>query len=251
MTLNIIHKRVSGPNPEVAVRSPTDAEVYGFKLIQLILPRPDHRLQSLGTVTQRYESSYPLVNENRTSGLGAIGATGFILLILFMLAKLAGGKVDPRLSFLGMLIIVLFFFGTIGGLGSIFSASISSSIRGWNRISVFIAFGSIAAFFLTLQILIKHYSSGIMTKIMTITCAVILGGIGLYDQTAPACLPCKEQTKSNFFADRVFVQKTEHMMPRGSAIFQLPYLPFPEVAPLHKLQAYDLAIGFLHSRDLH
>lgn len=247
---NIIHKMKSGHNSEVVIRSPVEAEVLGLKLMQIVLPRPDHRIPSLGALTQRYEASYPLVNENRTSGLGAVGAVGFMILLLHLLASLSGRQVDPRMSFLAMLVFVLFLFGTIGGFGALFSASVSSSIRGWNRISVFIAFGSIAGFFVALQIFIRHYCSGAAAKVVILVCGIVSGAAGLYDQTAPACQPCNEQKKSKFMNDKLFVEEIERTLPRGSAIYQLPYLPFPEAPQLHSLPPYDLSTGFLHSKNL-
>jgi phosphoglycerol transferase len=247
---NIVNKQIYGANPEVAARSPADAETYGLKLMQLILPRADHRQRSLASLTQRYNDNYPLVNENITASLGVVGATGFILLFFLLLAVLSGGEIDSRLSLLSTLVLVLFLFGTIGGLGALFSATISPLIRGWNRISVFIAFGSLAAFFIALQIFIEIYFSKIWTNTIAIVCAIILCGIGLYDQTTPACLSCNEKTKIAFERDRNFISEIEQSLPQGSAIYQLPYMPFPEVAPLYNLDTYDLSAGFLHSKEL-
>lgn len=248
---NLVHKKVNGPNPEVAVRSPVEAEIYGLKMMQLVLPRSRHRVETLAALTYHYNSAYPLVNENETTTLGVVGTAGFFLLGLFLLAKLSGRNIDTRLSLLAMIVLILFLFGTIGGLGALFSTLISSSIRGWNRISVFIAFGSIAAFFLALQIFIKNFFSSSRSKIAMIVSAFAIVTVGLYDQTVPVCQPCNDQTKLAYELDRDFVRLIENSVPTNSAIYQLPYMPFPEVAPLHHLGTYDLAAGFLHSKSLH
>jgi phosphoglycerol transferase len=247
---NLINKQVHGANLEVAVRSPVDAEIFGLKLMQIILPRVSHREEFLASITHRYNSTYPLINENTTASLGVIGVAGFALLFFCLLVALSGRSVDSRLSLLAMLVFVLFLFGTIGGLGALFSATISSSIRGWNRISVFIGFGSIAAFFIALQIFIRQHFSKNKAEIVGILCALVLGGIGLYDQTRPACSACNEKTKIAFEIDRNFIAKIEQSLPKESAVYQLPYMRFPEVAPLHRLHTYDLAAGFLHSKSL-
>lgn len=247
---NIINKNLNGNNPEVAVRSASEAETYGFKLMQLILPRAGHRETHLASLTQRYNESSPLVNENVTSSLGVVGTAGLAGLLIVLIAALSGRKIDTKLSLLVMLVFVFFLFGTIGGLGSLFSSVISSSIRGWNRVSIFVAFGAIAAFFIILQIFINRYFSPERAKIAFFGCALIVGGIGMYDQTTPACLACNEQTKAAFESDRNFVAEIEKNMPTGGAIYQLPYMPFPEVAPLHRLHTYDLSVGFLHSKEL-
>ncbi len=247
---NMVNKHLNGENPEVAVRSASEAEVYGFKLMQLILPRAGHREPHLASLTQRYNEATPLVNENVTSSLGVVGAAGLAGLLIFLIFALSGRKIDARLSLLAMLISVFFLFGIIGGLGSLFSSVISPSIRGWNRISVFVAFGAIAVFFIFLQNFIEKYFSSEKQKIVFFVSGLIFCGIGLYDQTTSACLACNEQTKAAFESDRNFVAEIEKNTPIGSAIYQLPYMPFPEVAPLHRLHTYDLAVGFLHSKEL-
>ena len=73
---------------------------------------------------------------------------------------------------------------------------------------------------------------------------------GLYDQTAKANINLNIQTKKAFLQDRIFVQKIESSLPKGSAIYQLPYLKFPEGEPVNRVQIYDLVSGFIHSKNL-
>lgn len=247
---NVVNKHINGVNSEVAIRSPAEAEIYGLKLMQLLLPRLGHRDEHLASLTDRYSKTYPLINENSTSSLGLVGAAGFMGAFLLLLAGMAERRLDSRLSLLALLVFVLFLFGTIGGLGAAFSSIISSSIRGWNRISVFISFGSIAIFFFALQIFVSRYFSESRAKVFTVIAALFFSFIGLYDQTVSACMTCNEQTKMAFERDREFVAAIERALPPGSAIYQLPYMPFPEVAPLNRLHTYDLAVGFLHSKEL-
>jgi phosphoglycerol transferase len=246
---NLVYKKLHGPNPEVSNRTSVEAEIYGFKMMQLILPRPDHRQPCLADLTNTYNSSSPLVNENRYSSLGAFGAMGFLVLFVVLFAKLAGDKIDERLVLLGIVVFVLFLFGTIGGLGSLFSTMISPLIRGWNRISVFIAFGAITAVFMCFQILIYRYFPS-KPDVVLVIFSLAIGIVGLYDQTVPTCKFCNEKEKQAFMLDQDFVKQIENSVPAGSAIYQLPYMPFPEVAPLHRLHTYGLVAGFLHSKSL-
>lgn len=247
---NIINKYTNGSNIEVAQRSPQDSEIYGLKLTQLVLPRADHRVSKLATVTQRYNKTAPLINENCTSTLGIIGTIGFVGLFFVLLAVLSGRQIDTRLNLLAMLTFMLFLVGTIGGLGSLFALFVTPLIRGWNRISIFIAFGAISAFFIILQLILVRYFPIERMKIIFIICALFLGLIGLYDQTVPACLSCNERIKAEFEMDRAFIVEIEKTIPKGSAVYQLPYMPFPEVPPLYRLPTYGLAVGFLHSKEL-
>ncbi|MDF3054221.1 MAG: sugar translocase [Gammaproteobacteria bacterium] len=248
---NLIYQKNHGNNVEVAIRSPVDGENYAFKLVQLLLPQQSHRNLKLRKLTQIYSSSYPLINENATSSLGLIGAIGFVLVGLVTLLKLAGRKpIDERLTFLACIVLVLFLFGTIGGLGAIFSMAISSLIRGWNRINVFIAFGTLSMFFLVLQMYLQRFCSTRHITFISTIIAAFLGLLGLYDQTPPANAAHNQHIKKIFERDRDFVHQIENSLPVASAIYQLPYMPFPEIPPMHQLDAYDLMAGVLHSKSL-
>lgn len=247
---NIVHKFTSEPNPAVANRSPAEAEEYGLKLIQLVLPRSDHRSQVLAEITRNYESSHPLVNENRTVTLGFVGTFGLLILGVVALIKLADQPADPRLSLLSIIAMVLFLFGTVGGLGAVFSEFISPLIRGWNRISVFIAFACIAATFIVIQNwFISCAHKKFCNVFMGLVSSVLLV-LALWDQSVSVCETCNSKIEANYKADRDFVKSIESSLPIGSAIYQLPYMPFPEAAPRHNLHTYELAAGFLHSESL-
>ncbi|WP_259696518.1 DUF7024 domain-containing protein [Pseudomonas canadensis] len=245
---NMLAKNQAGPNLEVAQRSPMEAEVYGFKLMQLILPRADHRISWVGKFTSLYNSTFPLINENATSTLGAVGALGLLLAFCVLLLSLTGHSVDPKLGFLVALVFVLFMLGTIGGLGALFSSFVSSSIRGWNRISVFVGFGALLIFFIVLQTLMTRYSSRLAVYSTAILTLLLV--VGLYDQTAPACRACNASAKAAFENDRAFVTSIEAALPAQAAVYQLPYIAFPEMPPVHRLNNYQLGAGVLHSKTL-
>lgn len=247
---NLIHKKRNGANTEVAVRSSVESEIYGFKLMQLILPMPGHRNETLRHVTDKYNTHFPLINENTTASLGVVGSAGFFLLCLLILMRLAGLQVDQRLAFLALMVFVLFLFGTIGGLGSLFAVTVSPMIRGWNRISVFIAFGAISAFFLGMQFVIHRYSSPKKATIILAISSIFIVCLGLYDQTKPASAVSNEHVNHLFELNRDFINQIENSVPVNSAIYQLPYMRFPETAPQHRLHTYDLMSGFIHSRSL-
>jgi len=241
---------VNGRNQEVAIRHPAESEIYGLKMMQLILPVNGHRLKKLSETRQKYTSTTPLINENNSSTLGLFGTAGFLVTGLLLIVILAGAKVDSRLNLLTLLVIVLFLFGTIGGLGAFFSWFISPLIRGWNRISIFIGFGAIATFFLVAQLFIEKYFPSTKKKPTILFVALTVLSVGLYDQTKWACQSCQERTKVAFEMEREFIQKIEQSLPQGSAIYQLPYMPFPEASHLNRLASYHLSAGFLHSKSL-
>lgn len=249
ITPNLIYKYKSGVNPEVAARPLSDSELYAFKMAQLILPRPEHNITKLSKLTKKYNQTFPLINENAKSSLGIVGTCGFIMLFFATLLVLSGREIDMRLRFLSITVFILFLFGTIGGFGTLFALFVSPSIRGWNRISIFISYGTILAFFIVFQKIIKS-SFKINQKFASIAFALLVLIIGLYDQTSLPDINANNLTKINFEADQKYIDSIEKILPDGASVYQLPYMAFPEVPPINNLPDYALGVGFIHSKHL-
>ena len=246
---NLLNSHQEGANPEVAVRAPMESEVYGVKLMQFVVPRPGHRSEWMRKVADHYNSSTPLINENTTAALGFFGGIGLFALGLVALARMAGVRTDERLTLLATTTAMLLAFMVIGGLGSLFAHLVSPSIRGWNRASVFVSFSSVAVLAVLLQRFADRFSKRHGLSLASTIAAVILM-LGTLDQTTPACRECAAETQRVFEQDKSFIEGIEATLPEGAAVYQLPYMPFPEVAPLHGLHTYELAVGFLHSKAL-
>jgi phosphoglycerol transferase len=246
---NVINEHRHGHNPEVAARNPVESEIYATKPIQLILPRPGHRSAYLSAMSDRYNSTTPLVNENSTAALGMFGTIGLIILLLAALKGMAGARTEPRISVLASASVVLIGFMVVGGLGSLFAHLISPSIRGWNRASIFLSFSTIAAFALVAQALNDSVSRRLGMQFAS-TIALLMLTLGLWDQTAPVCSSCRAETEQAYTQDRTFIDQMERALPPGAAVYQLPYMTFPESPPINNLQSYDLAVGFIHSQNL-
>ncbi|HAS92527.1 MAG TPA: sugar translocase, partial [Clostridiales bacterium] len=249
ITPNIIHKYSNGVNPEVAARSPSESEIYAFKIPQLILPRPEHNITKLANLTKKYNQTFPLINENAKSSLGIVGTCGFIILFFATILVLSGREIDMRFRFLSITVFTLFLFGTIGGFGTLFALFISPSIRAWNRVSIFISYGTILAFFIVFQKSIKSFYK-IDQNFASILFAFTVLIIGLYDQTSFPNINANNLIKTNFEADKKFIDAIEKTLPDGATIYQLPYMAFPEVPPINNLPDYALGVGFIHSKHL-
>ncbi|KQR85479.1 hypothetical protein ASG35_27230 [Burkholderia sp. Leaf177] len=247
---NVAYTKANGINEEVAIRNSGDSELYGLKLMQLILPRQDHRIPQFAKIRDRYDQSSPLTNENSWATLGVVGSIGLVISAVALLASLSGRRVNRHLALLTVFISILFLLGTIGGLGALFSFVVSSSIRAWNRISVFIGFAALAVFFLSIQLGFSRARPALQRPAPKNAVLTILVLAGLFDQTIAPAREAIERTQNAFNMDRDFVQRMEAMLPPRSAIYQLPYMPFPESPTLVRLESYDLTTGFLQSRAL-
>lgn len=239
----LVYRQAHGTDQEVAARSPVESELYGLKVAQLLLPRTPHRSQTLGSFTQQYESSFPLVNENESVWLGFIGSFGFLSLLIVLAAPT--DRLRSELKVLAVLTLAFILFCTIGGLSSLFAMLVSPMIRAWNRASVFIAFFSITGTMLLVQAALARMRPAAVGAFSMVLCA-----FAVWDQTVPPPWPALHTWARNYESDKAFFAKIEHTLDRGSAVYQLPYMPFPEVPPINQLGDYDQLVGYLNSTSL-
>ena len=247
---NLTNNLIVGRNSEVAQRIPAESEIFALKLRQLILPRVDHRVESLAALTKRFTVGAMTGYYELSAPLGVVGALGFLFSGAAIVLALVGRNVDYTIRLLALLTWILFLFGTIGGFGALFAGFISPSIRGWDRISIFIGFGAITVFLLVYQWWLDCYFSKKLKATLIIISAFVFLALAVFDQNVDVPRLSNEITLLTYKRDRNFVQAIEHTVPSGSAIYQLPYIAFPEEPPLFRLFSYEPAAGFLHSSSL-
>jgi len=222
-------------------------------MIQLLLPQDKHRSQKFNNFKKNYNQEFPLINENSISSLGLIAAIGFILAFISILLKLSDYPIEPRILFFSLLTFIYFLFGTIGGLGAFFSIFFTPLIRCWNRISIFINFTSLVLVLLYLEYFSQFFSKKyhIHTKnFIYLMCSISLILIGLYDQTPAGFYSERVQKNQDYLLDKNFIESIEQNVEPKGAIYQLPYMQFPEVPNLYQLESYDLLSGFNYSKTL-
>ena len=226
---------------ESVLRSKTAGDVYSFRLIQLLLPNEDHLFAPLRTLANSYNLNASFVNENRSATLGVVGSVG-LMILLFVLLRGSLENSKSNLWFLASTSWFLFLVGTTGGFGPMATYLGMESIRGWNRISVFVAFGSIAGAFFLLQYFAKSRRHVLLISILVIA-------FGLLDQVGGFYTFRTGQVRNEFVDSQKFVELIESSMPVGSAVYNLPYTDFPEPNPSGGV-AYESGEGFLHSKSL-
>ena len=260
---SLIHIARHGENREGVNRLAAESELYALKLTQLLLPRADHRLESFYEFASQYNNAFPLVTENISASLGVAGSLGFLLLLggVFAASLVAHSQsrrqpnhvvsgIQLRLLVLSTLSLALLLMATVGGFSSLFAMLVSTSIRSWNRISIFIAFLSVTAFVMVLDQLVSSYVKPAyrMAVGVVLACAVLI--LGVLDQTAKPCHSCIAANSALFDNDKTFIQSIEKSLPTHAAIYQLPYMAYPENGPVNSLGSYDQARGHLHSAQL-
>lgn len=232
------------------LRSIPDAELYGLKIIQLILPVRGHGINYLESRIADYNESAPLVNENYTAYIGVIGIIGLVILLTFMFRykKETDSLLCSRLGALSELNIAAILMGTIGGLGACFFVFISQTLRGFNRISVYIAFFCITAVCLVLDYLYRKLNKRTIKYIMSIAMAVFFV-MCIKEQNPDVGLPIEEST-AEWNNDKKFIAEIENSVEPGTMIYQLPYHKYPEGGTQNEMYDFELFKGYLHSDTL-
>ena len=247
-------------------RSPVETEYYAFKLTQLLLPIPGHRVDAFAQLRQFYDRWYPFPSE--TPVLGAVAAVGFVALLVLGLVALFGRRragvstdavdVDRfrTLRALSALSILAFLFGTLGGVSSLLSF-LTSDLRGWNRLSIVIALFGLAAVGLLVDLVVRRAATRLPARARLLPVAasalvavVLLGG-GVYDQTNGGAVPTFEANDASFSSDQAFFASVEQTVGAGADVLQLPYVDFPEASTPNGLSYTEFLKPYLHTQGVH
>ncbi len=252
---SLLYWRDHGKNLAVAQRTVAESDFYALRPIQMISPIPGYRISEVGKITDRILAAPN--NSERTQFLGAVGSVGLLGLLIALFgvgapaAETARRKLIRRLAALTGLAIVL---GVTGGFEWIIGLAGFTQIRAWNRISVFIGFYALVAVGLGLDWLVRR-SRAFPHKALAVSgVAIALVVVGVLDQTSSAIIGDSRTTAAAWNSDDVFVHRIERILGPGGAVFQLPYLPFPEAqlsVPPYGMVDYDPLRGYLHSHDLY
>jgi phosphoglycerol transferase len=280
------YRAAHGANTQIK-RTTIEADQFGLRLSDLLLPVEAYRLAPLSKVNQRYiEATSTGYCEACYENLGAVASVGFLWLGLIALVSIAGvfgagiagaafgrsrissslaARMGPRSMYrpAALGVSLSFVLATIGGLSSLIAFFVTRNIRGWNRISLFIAFFSLLAAMLGLDAGLRRLAARLPTRAAAtggaaVACAAVLA-LGIADETSNFSVPKYKKDAKQWQSDATFVREIEARMPRGAAIFQLPYVPFPEgygatgtsvSAPNPNFgTTYELARGPIHASD--
>ncbi len=240
-----------GKNGQIAKRVPWESEVLGLKIVQMLLPRLQHRSETLANLNKEYSRHSPNVNENVMSTLGFVGGAGFVLLLYAALVHSPRADGRVRLLFLfGTISLLLVLIATIGGFSALFAQLITPQFRGWNRVSIFIGFMSLIAVAIKVDGLLANNIEARSRRRVRTVLFIAIGCFGLWDQTTQANVAHTRTMQADYLNDAAFFRAVQQSLPAGSAIYQLPFMFFPEAPRVERLHSYDLGKGFLHSNNI-
>ncbi|MGH9849885.1 MAG: hypothetical protein ACREBD_08505 [Blastocatellia bacterium] len=232
-----------------------EADVYGLRIAQLVLPVRWHRIEWLSDVKVDYNMR-PLINENDDASLGVVGALGFLGLLWWLffrkpeIGRLNAEGAPGLYNHLSLLTGAALLLGVIGGFGTLVAFFGLPQVRAYNRISIFIAFFALFAVALWLDGFSRRFAQSKGRSLAFHATLALILILAALDQISPRFRPDYQRLTDEYMSDEVFVKKIEAALPASAMIFQLPVMSFPENPKVHRMSDYDLARGFLHSRQL-
>ncbi len=247
MAPGVLYHLEHGPNPYTAHRQPLESELYGMKFMDLVVPVVGHHIDALNQFQGRYHQTTPLLSEP-TQSLGIVATVGFLWLLVVALGALvartrarapADGDTADRERHAAFAVVVCFLIATVGGISTFIAYTVTPQIRGWGRMSVYIAFIAFFAVGLLLERLrarTERRPRGRLVMAAVLT-AILLGGV--FDQTNYTFVPAYGAAKAEYTSDATLARAIDRVMPRGSAIMQMPYVPFPENPGVGAMYDYD------------
>lgn len=241
-----------GANVLGAKRLESDTETYGLKLAQMLLPNNGYRIQALAQLRGEYVSKFPVPGEYISTALGLVASIGLLYLLFVIARRLVGrSSADETESHLALLTLVALISATVGGFATLVSLLITSQIRGWNRMSIVIAFMSLVAVGLLIDKAARKFVT-LRKPVVAAALLAILLAFGAFDQFGMTQGIAYAQNRQVFQDDADFFAKVEATMPANSRVFQLPRTQFPEPMKLqyNQMDAYDPLRPYLHTKNL-
>ena len=227
-----------------ATRLPSESETYAGKLMDLVLPWPEHRAEPLAFLSQAYNGTTQATVE--VSALGVVGVAGLVVLTwVGLVALLAGRRSSPDLRAWSGLALVSFLLYTVGGLGSFIAFFGTPQLRTWSRMALYLLVLALLAIGLLLTRLERRRG---------LVAALVVGGlitvVGVADQTNPAAAPDHARVEATMDRLGQYVSSLEAATGPGCGVFQVPVLAYPESGTYLGMDDYDQLQPYLPDSDL-
>jgi phosphoglycerol transferase len=243
-----------GNNDVVATRGPSETEINGLKVSQLLLPVEGHRIDAFADLQEK-STKYSVLYGERGQGLGIIGALGFLALLGLLLADAVTRRGPPGerrllLHRSGVITVIAIICGVVSGLSLLFAGAGLTQIRSWNRVSIYIAFFAFLAVAFALDWLLQRLPETRGRRLATggILAAVLV--FGLFDQVSAKDAPDYAQLEQDWNEDQEFFDQIATELGPGAMVFEYPWIRFPEAGVTVFAGPYDQAKGFIHAPEL-
>ena len=239
-------------------RSPIGADIYSLRISSLLLSPNGYGWDKLADWLQRYfrllaTDEGPMYNENAYGYLGIAGIFGFLalLVLLFHTRRWQAGRTPApqtgdRLWLLARLNVAALLLASIASFGGLIGILLRF-IRGYNRISPYIAFFALLAAALWAEHRLQN-GKGRGKTVFAVALAAVLA-YGYWEQQG-LFTPKYEEVQTTWRQDAAFMEEVEAAAGQDAVLFQLPYMKNFENGSVNNMWDYTLLRGPLHSDTL-
>ena len=241
----IMYGVLHGQNQIAGIRVPMEAELYGMKIIELLLPVSYSRIGFLADINTKYATSGVWVSENIMSPLGMAASMAFLILCgWFMYSFLVRkkNKLSGRLDFIAFMIFIFVLFCTVGGFGTLFNFLITPQIRAYNRASILIACFALTGLAVLLNAVTKKTVYSIVCVLLLVT--------GIYDQVLIHARGWQDPITVLQHDYQQFFEQVEAGLQEHAMVYELPHMNFPEAPAIHNMQDYTPFLGYLFTESV-
>jgi hypothetical protein len=241
----LIYAFQHGVNYRGVARNFVELDYYALHPVELFIPGV-HRWKFLQDWSFHYFTAVaPIHRSNEAVYLGLVGGAGFIAMF-FVFAR-DHMRLSGRPTFAPpWQALWLIAYGMVGGLNIILGLTGFILFRGVNRVSIVLL--ALSLFFV-----VRGFSrlSRSWRPAISLALSAALMFFAVIDQI-PRRVRGKDlmEERKQYLADRDFVAAMEKKFERGSMIFQLPMVEFPERPPVNHMPDYDSLRPYIFSTGL-
>lgn len=238
-----IHSLFYGSNGGAVTRDYHWLEIYGLKLVDMVLPPPDHPFPVFADfATQHIKEIVLAPGEYPPSNY--LGLLGFAALGWLLVNSWRRVAAEGKLPLESWFILWIILYANVGGI---------NSIGGLFGLQLFRASTRYAIVILCILLMygVRHLSTLRWARSpWAYLAAAVMALVAIWDQTPPFVTDNDlAQTQSQVNSDREFALKMQASLPPHAMIFQIPIMQFPE-SPAPGIGSYDHFRPYLYTTQL-
>ena len=238
-----------------ATRNIYDIERYALKVAALFFPVQGHRIKALADFTEYYSEVFNLTNENCTVILGIIMSIGLVLSLLGVFCKSLYKTDHELVKCMGQINIVIILIACQGGLAAYIGIFVTTAIRCFNRMSIFIALASLTVICISLENAIVHWK---IKRYMELAGISALTLFGIWDQTSAEYATYSlytadkisyewsyDEKEKDYYSLKNYFADIKQLVGEDAIIYMLPREPYygPDNKPFAAIKSYVCSDG--------
>lgn len=195
---------------------------YGLRIVQLIYPIQNHRINLLANFRNNLDQ-YLGTDETRMVTLGLLMTVGLVLSVFILFFSNKKDIITEEIKKYGTLNVFIILVANIGGL-NIFVGLISSNIRCYNRMSIFIAAFSLMTIMTILQYIWRKGFSDIRKRAVIIIGAALMLCLAILDQTPSFSMTDYDCNWKLNYNNKKLVEEIDLITEDKASIFMFPII---------------------------